>query len=97
MELSLITKAQREQKDILEKFYEKYNNVEMDLPDVSLTELFVNAAKVYPKKIAISNGSCEMNYEKLNILSDKVAFYLSNKGVKKGDLVYIDATSVMTL
>lgn len=92
MELSLITKAQKEQKDILVRFYEKYNNVEMDFPDVSLTELFVKAAKVYPKKIAVSNGSYEMNYEKLNILSDKVAFYLNNKGVKKGDLVYIDAT-----
>jgi bacitracin synthase 1 len=92
VELSLITKAQKEQKDILVRFYEKYNNVEMDFPDVSLTELFVKAAKVYPKKIAVSNGSYEMNYEKLNILSDKVAFYLNNKGVKKGDLVYIDAT-----
>ena len=51
MELSLITKAQKEQKDILVRFYEKYNNVEMDFPDVSLTELFVKAAKVYPKKI----------------------------------------------
>lgn len=49
MELSLITKAQKEQKDILVRFYEKYNNVEMDFPDVSLTELFVKAAKVYPK------------------------------------------------
>ena len=53
MELSLITKAQKEQKDILVRFYEKYNNVEMDFPDVSLTELFVKAAKVYPKKIAV--------------------------------------------
>ena len=36
-----------------------------------------------------------MNYEKLNILSDKVAFYLNNKGVKKGDLVYIDVLEVL--
>lgn len=48
---------------------------------------FVDVVKNYPLNKAVSHNGKKLNYKELDLISNKVANYLSSQGVKKGDII----------
>jgi len=58
-------------------------------PEVPLYRLLKDSAEEYPNKLAIDHESGQISYEKLDVLSDKLAVALRDLNVKKGSSVLI--------
>jgi long-chain acyl-CoA synthetase len=66
----------------------------IDYPPISLHGLLEQAAKSYPKKIAIAAETTEIAYEKLDSVSNQFANSLQALGVKRGDRVAIQLPNI---
>ncbi len=65
-----------------------FNNNALKYPSQkSIIELFIEKAKKYPDNIALIYKDKKLTYRELNKESDKLAKYLLDLGIKKGDIV----------
>ena len=55
----------------------------------NVVEMFLKAAKQYPENKAVVCGEESLLYSELDDISDRVATYLSSRGIGKGDVVAI--------
>ena len=69
------------------KYYPKGVPETVDVPDVSVPDLFNQVAETYGKKPALIFYGKEISYTKLKELIDRFATALADLGVKKGDTV----------
>ena len=58
---------------------------EIDIPDLSLVDLFDQAVRVYGDSTCIIYEGQSFTYHALDVLSDRVARFLQQQGLKKGD------------
>jgi len=58
-------------------------------PEVPLHKLLKDSAKKYPKKLAIDHEKDQISYEKLDVLSSRLASALRDLNVKKGSSVCV--------
>lgn len=66
------------------------NNTQADFPrDVTVIDLFEKQCSLFPEAIALKFDNQEISYSGFSKMLDKVACYLGEKGVKKGDVVGI--------
>jgi len=80
--------GQEEQINILENF----NQTETDyLSGSTIVDIFEEEARLYPKNIAVVSNETELTYEKLNIVSNKLAARLRQEGIKPDTFVGIMA------
>jgi long-chain acyl-CoA synthetase len=70
-------------------FYDDEVPDELIIPPLTLPDLLRNAAKKYPKQIAIVFMGARMNYRQLKQQVDRLAASLRDLGVRKGDRVAI--------
>jgi len=61
----------------------------IDYPEVPLSKLLQNTAAKYPDNIAFKCRQDNLTYSELDIAASKLAAYLSEKGIKKGDTVLL--------
>ncbi|MBI2830402.1 MAG: long-chain fatty acid--CoA ligase [Chloroflexi bacterium] len=57
----------------------------IDYPEVPLPRLLSIIASKFPEKVAITSGEKQITYAELDRATDKLAAYLSEHGLKKGD------------
>jgi len=69
------------------KFYPEGVPEDVDVPSVSVPELFDGVAKKYGGKVALIFYGSKISYAKLKDLIDRFATALNRLGVKKGDTV----------
>lgn len=65
------------------------NPMEIDIPEISLTDLFYQSVGLYPDKTAITFMDQTYTYSELGQLVKRCARILADDGVKKGDRVAI--------
>lgn len=61
----------------------------IDYPEIPLFEFLSNAAGKYPANIAFSYQQGSLTYAELDITTSKLAAYLNDIGIKKGDSVVL--------
>lgn len=71
------------------RFYEKGVPHELELPNLTLSQLFNTAVKNNPRGVAMSFLGARISYRKLHHLVHQLAVALTRLGVKKGDRVAI--------
>ena len=77
----------KEERDII---INEYNNTKTDYPkDKSIIELFKDQVKLTPNNIAVVFEEGSLTYKELDEKSDKLAYYLYENDVKKGDMIAI--------
>jgi long-chain acyl-CoA synthetase len=69
------------------KFYPEGVPEEVEVPEISVSELFDETAKKYGNKTALIFYGNKINYKKLKELIDRFAAALADLGVTKGDTV----------
>jgi long-chain acyl-CoA synthetase len=69
------------------KYYPEDVPHEVDIPDVSVPELFDDMANKYSNNAALIFYGKKISYKKLKELTDRFAAALADMGVKKGDTV----------
>jgi len=69
------------------KFYPKDVPAEVDVPNISVPELFEQVVDQYGKKTALIFYGKKISYKELKELIDRFATALADLGVKKGDTV----------
>lgn len=79
-----------EVKRIWVKHYDKGVRDHIDYPEIPLFALLEESAMKYPEKPALLFYGKKISYRELNELSDKVARYLYDLGIRKGSKVVID-------
>jgi len=62
---------------------------EIDIPDISLVDLFKKAVMVYGNSCCTIYENDELTYRQVDDLSDRFARYLLAKGIQKGDRIGI--------
>jgi amino acid adenylation domain-containing protein/non-ribosomal peptide synthase protein (TIGR01720 family) len=73
-----------------EKVIYEYNQTKCSYPKTeTIIDLFCRGVREHPNKTAISKGTENITYKRLNNLSNMAAITLINKGVKRGDKVAI--------
>lgn len=60
---------------------------EIDIPEISLVDLFENAVRHYGDSICIIDGDKTLTYAQVDALSDRIALFLHSQGIQKGDRV----------
>lgn len=70
---------------------EIYNDTQETFKMNTLTELFINQVKRVPNNTAVQLKDVSFTYLELDIISNCIAIYLYEKGVKKGDYVAVSA------
>lgn len=61
----------------------------MKTSDMSVGSLVSRHARLYPQRIAVSQGRKELSFGDLDVQSSRIAWLLHNRGVRKGDFVSI--------
>jgi long-chain acyl-CoA synthetase len=69
------------------KYYSKGVPVEVDIPELSVPELFDQVVQKYGNKTALIFYGKKITYRELKELTDRLATALADLGVKKGDSV----------
>ncbi len=69
------------------KYYSKGVPAEVDIPDLSVPELFDQVVQKYGNKTALIFYGKKISYRELKELADRLATALADLGVKKGDSV----------
>ena len=73
------------------EIYRVYNNTKEDIEETTLIDLFTRQVTLNPEEVAVKHNGESINYKELNKKSNRVARYLIEAGVKKGDYVAVDA------
>ena len=76
-------KLSKEDSEIIER----YNDVDEEVKNTTLVNLFNETVKKYSNNVAIIDGEINCTYEKLDCESNKIANYLLVNGIKKNDFV----------
>ena len=71
------------------KYYSQGVPPEIDIPEISMPELFDRMAEKYAKHTALIFYGKKLSYKKLKELTDRCASALANIGISKGDTVAI--------
>ena len=69
------------------KYYTEGVPTEIDIPDISVPELFDQVAEKWGNKTAVIFYGKKITYRELKDLVDRLATALADLGVKKGDTV----------
>ena len=72
------------------KHYDKGVRPNLEYPEMPLYDLLDNSAEKFPDKVALDFIGKEITYRQLKEASERIAGYLKNIGVKKGDRVILD-------
>ncbi|MEM0331946.1 MAG: long-chain fatty acid--CoA ligase [Archaeoglobaceae archaeon] len=72
------------------KHYDKDVRGNINYPEIPLYKLLEDSASKNPEKTALIFFGKKISYRELNELSDRVAGFLKDLGVKKGDRVVVD-------
>lgn len=73
-----------------EKFIEEFEKNRYDFDtDKSYVDLLREQVKKTPKNIAISDYKGDMTYEEMDRVTDRIASYLNNMGIGRGDTVAV--------
>lgn len=75
---------------LIEKI-EHYNDTAQQLEESNVVEKFRDMVKMYPQKTAVIEGNQSISYVELESQSNRVAVYLLEKGIQKGDFVGVFA------
>jgi long-chain acyl-CoA synthetase len=67
------------------------------IPEIPLDQLLRDSAKKYPDNYITEYFGFKVTYKEMNIVADRIATYLQNKGMKKGDVVALYLTNVPSL
>lgn len=70
-------------------FIDGYNSTFEDIPETTLHELFIGQAKRTPGNIAVEFEDKKLTYGQLHNMSNQVAHYLKEQGIKPGDKVAV--------
>ena len=73
------------------EIYNIYNNTKENIQETTLIDLFNKQAALNPEEIAVKHNGESIKYKELNEKSNKVAKYLIENGIKRGDYVAVDA------
>ncbi len=91
VEGKLITEISEEEINrIWIKHYDKGVRPNLEYPEIPLYDLLNNSAEKFPDKVALDFIGKEITYRQLKEASERIAGYLKNIGVKKGDRVILD-------
>lgn len=71
------------------KKLDEFNNNEKKYKYISMVDAFDNKVKKFPDKIALVYDDKKFTYKEVDNLSNKIANYLLEKGISKGDIVSI--------
>ena len=71
------------------KKIDEYNATEVEIVQDDIVTEFKDAAKKYPNNTAVIFKDEKYSYAEVDELSNQIAYYLSSKGIKKGDVVSI--------
>ena len=74
------------QKDVLKSFNETESPYDLE---ETVVDMFRKQAVANPQKTAVIYKDKEYTYSQVNTLSDKIALYLINKGIKSGDVIAV--------
>jgi len=69
--------------------YDQGVPAEIDIPDISLVDLFRNAVQTYGESVCVIFGDEQLTYQQVDLLSERVARFLISRGLNKGDRVGI--------
>lgn len=75
----------------ISEIYKDYNNTKEDIEETTLIELFTRQAALTPEETAVKHNREAISYKELNEKSNKVAGYLREIGINRGDYVAVDA------
>ena len=71
------------------KKIDQYNNTEVDITRDDIVSEFTNMASRYPNNIAVIFKNKKYTYAEVDRITNKIAYFLASKGIKKGDVVSI--------
>jgi Acyl-CoA synthetases (AMP-forming)/AMP-acid ligases II len=71
------------------QYYELNVNKRLDIPEISLIEMFKKTEKKFPDKPALIFAGKTTTYSKMNVLIERLAKALVQRGVQKGDRISI--------
>lgn len=80
----------RPENETLVRQVETYNATQKALPVKPMHELFAQAAKRFPNRLAVTDESGSLTYAELDQLSNALAAKLQHDGVQKGTLVAVE-------
>lgn len=90
-EKSIVEQTILEQNEV-ETVIDKFNNTKKPYPSqMSVEQIFKKQVQKFPKKVAIKNKNGSYTYQELDEYSNRIAYKLTEKGVKKGEMVAIMA------
>ncbi len=69
--------------------YDEGVPAEIEIPDISLVDLFRNAVKNFRESVCVIFGDEQLTYQQVDLLSERVARFLISRGLNKGDRVGI--------
>ncbi|MDD2812621.1 MAG: amino acid adenylation domain-containing protein, partial [Bacteroidales bacterium] len=75
----------------------EWNSPVSKLEDKTVQALFKNQVLLNPGKIAVVDGNNRFTYAELNILANKIAYFLRTHNVKQGDTVAVYMDNSVTL
>ena len=75
--------------DRTEEEMDAFNNTEAPYPVTDIVSMFRAAADKFPERPAVVFKEEELSYRQLDTLSDRIAGFLREKGIGKGDIVPI--------
>lgn len=68
--------------------YDVLNDTKMNLPEqATIVSMFTSVAAQFPDRTALSANEDELTYQELDLLSNKIANMLLEKGIRKGEFV----------
>jgi len=71
------------------KTYKKVNNTEIQYPNVTLTDLIRQQAKITPNNLALEFHNSKTTYADLDKKVNQLAQYLKTQGVQSGDFIAV--------
>ncbi len=78
-----------------QELLDAYNGTAEPIPPGTLHGLFARQAEAVPNRTAVEEGDRHISYERLDRLSNRVARYLKEQGVRRGDRVGVLAHRVI--
>jgi len=71
------------------RFYEPNVRKQVEVPEITLVEMFKKTASKYPDNPALIFGGKTTTYREMDILIERMAKVLVQRGIKKGDRISI--------
>ncbi|MBQ7641912.1 MAG: amino acid adenylation domain-containing protein [Acholeplasmatales bacterium] len=71
------------------KKIDEYNNTNVDIVRDDIVSEFTNMANKFPDNIAVIFKNKKYTYAEVDKISNKIAYFLASKGIKRGDVVSI--------